>query len=215
MRIWPKTRSGPDKPGQIGLKCCPVWPGTADLGRPGWHFRLCPFLTGQTGQLTYVSIPHTGTEPAIVHRRPQLLASLEFHPQNYKQVLGSSWDGRPFGRNRYGPKIGGFAHFCGEAESPSNTMYVAWAEAYLRTKWHFDPYRRLARIDMGQRVGAAVPPFSRGAESPSNTMLRGPRPTSLPSGILIYPALWPQQIWGRKVQRGAVPLWVRGSWVPT
>ena len=24
----------------------------------------------------------------------------------FQQVLSSSWDGRPFGRNRYGPKIG-------------------------------------------------------------------------------------------------------------
>jgi len=30
------------------------------------------------------------------------------------------------------------------------------------------------------------------AGSPSNTMSRGPRPTSAPSGILIHPAVWPQ-----------------------
>jgi len=34
-------------------------------------------------------------------------------------------------------------------------------------------------------------PFG-GAGSPSNTMLPEPRPTSLPSGILIHPAVWPQ-----------------------
>jgi len=27
---------------------------------------------------------------------------------------------------------------------------------------------------------------------PSNTMWPGPRPTSLPSGILIHPTVWPQ-----------------------
>ena len=31
-----------------------------------------------------------------------------------------------------------------------------------------------------------------GAGSPSNTMWPGPRPTSLPSGILIHPTVWPQ-----------------------
>jgi len=31
-----------------------------------------------------------------------------------------------------------------------------------------------------------------GAGSPSNTMLLGPRPTSVPSGILIYETVWPQ-----------------------
>jgi len=35
------------------------------------------------------------------------------------------------------------------------------------------------------------------AGSPCNTMWpgAGPRPTSVPSGILIYSAVWPQQIW--------------------
>ena len=35
-------------------------------------------------------------------------------------------------------------------------------------------------------------------------MSPGPRPTSVPSGILIHPALWPQYI-GRKVGGAAVP----------
>jgi len=46
----------------------------------------------------------------------------------------------------------------------------------------------LATIGMGRNWrGAAV-----GAGSPSNTMWPGPRPTSLPSGILINPTVWPQ-----------------------
>jgi len=51
---------------------------------------------------------------------------------------------QPFGRNRYGPKIGG----CDS--------------------------------------------LGRGAGSPSNTMWRGPRPTCMPSFILIRPTVWPQ-----------------------
>jgi len=31
---------------------------------------------------------------------------------------------------------------------------VAWAEAYLHTKWHVNPSRRLATTDMGQKLGA-------------------------------------------------------------
>ena len=42
----------------------------------------------------------------------------------------------------------------------------------------------LATTDMDEKLG--------GAGSPSNTMSPGPRPTSLPSGILIHPAVWPQ-----------------------
>jgi len=41
---------------------------------------------------------------------------------------------------------------------------VAWAEAYLHTKWHLSPSRRLAATDIGQKLGA-VPLFGEGAGS--------------------------------------------------
>jgi len=62
-----------------------------------------------------------------------------------KQELSSCWDGRPFGHNRQGPKVG--RGCCGG--------------------WVF-------------------------SGSPSDTMWPGPKPTSLPSGILIHPTFWPQ-----------------------
>jgi len=34
--------------------------------------------------------------------------------------------------------------------------------------------------------------LGRGAVSPSNTVWPGPRPTCMPSFILIYPTVWPQ-----------------------
>jgi len=86
----------------------------------------------------------------------------------------------------------------GGAESPSGTLFVvAWAEAYLRTKWHLDPSNRLATIDIGRQVGELLCP-SGGAGSRSNTMWPGPRPTSGPSGILIHPAVLPQWTWAEK-----------------
>ena len=48
---------------------------------------------------------------------------------------------------------------------------------------------RLVTIDMGRKLGGCSP-LKRGGGSPSNTMWPGPRPTSLPSGILIHPAVW-------------------------
>ena len=54
---------------------------------------------------------------------------------------------------------------------------------------------RLARIDTGRKVGAAVPPFWRGAKSPSNAMWPGLRPTSISSGILIHPAVGHNRYW--------------------
>ena len=37
------------------------------------------------------------------------------------------------------------------------TAASADSEAYLRTKWHLDPSSRLVTIDMGRKLGAAVP----------------------------------------------------------
>jgi len=53
---------------------------------------------------------------------------------------------------------------------------------------------RLARIDMG-RKGGLLYHFQGGAGSPSNTMWPWLRPTSVPSALLIHPAVWPQQTW--------------------
>jgi len=54
---------------------------------------------------------------------------------------------------------------------------------------------RLAIIHMSQKLGVAVP-LSRGQlDPPSNTMPPRPMTISTPSGILIYPAIWPQHTW--------------------
>ena len=92
-----------------------------------------------------------------------------------------------------GRKLGRTLPFFGRgAGSPSSTM---WPRPRPTSKCHLDPSSRFATIDMGRKLGT-VPPFSGGgAESPSNTMSPGTRPIFLPSGILIHPAIWPQQIW--------------------
>jgi len=51
---------------------------------------------------------------------------------------------------------------------------------------------RLARTDMGRKVGRQLCPFPWRAGSPSNTMWPGSRPTSLPSGTLIHQTVWSQ-----------------------
>ena len=47
----------------------------------------------------------------------------------------------------------------------------------------------------GPKIGRGCAPFWGRAASPSNTKSPGPRPTSIPNGILIHAAIWPQQIW--------------------
>ena len=52
---------------------------------------------------------------------------------------------------------------------------------------------RLATVDMGRKVAMGCCGGSWVTTgSPSNTMWPGPRPTSLPSGILLHPTVWPQ-----------------------
>jgi len=49
----------------------------------------------------------------------------------------------------------------------------------------------MVAIDMGRKEGAAVP-LSWRAGSPCNTMWPRPKSTSVPSGVFIHPAVWPQ-----------------------
>jgi len=67
----------------------------------------------------------------------------------------------------------------------------------------------LAKIDFGRKGGGFSATFM--GELCSRLMSPGLRPTSLPSGILIYPVVWPQQTWAENW--GAVPVLGRGSWV--
>jgi len=48
------------------------------------------------------------------------------------------------------------------------------------------------------KIGGSDPPLlGGGARPPSTTKSPWPRPTSIPSGILIHPAIWPQHIWAK------------------
>jgi len=76
------------------------------------------------------------------------------------------------------------------AVSPSDT--VAWAEAYLRTKWHLDPSCHLATTYKPKLRGGALPLCGRGAVSPPNAVCSGPKPTSMPCFVLIHPTVWRQ-----------------------
>ena len=96
-----------------------------------------------------------------------------------------------------GRKLGAVPLWGRGAGSPSNTTRSPGlrAEAYLHAKYHLDPSSRLATINMGRKFGAPPPFWGRELGSPSNTKSSGPRPTSIPSDILIHAVIWPQQIW--------------------
>jgi len=85
---------------------------------------------------------------------------------------------------------------------------VAWADAYLRTKWHLDPSSRLATTHSPENLMLLFPLLGTGraAGSPSNTMSSGSRPTYIRSGSLIHPAVWPRHNGHGSKIRG-VPFW--------
>ena len=65
---------------------------------------------------------------------------------------------------------------------------VASTEAHRHAKCH---------NRHGPKFGGSAPFLGRGAGSLCNTKSPRSRPTSIPSGILIHPAIWPQQIWAK------------------
>ena len=65
------------------------------------------------------------------------------------------------------------------------------------------PFAR-GELALGRKQGAAVPLSGVGSWLPCNTMRPGPRPTFVPSGILIHPDVWPQQTWAEN-WRGLCP----------
>ena len=109
-------------------------------------------------------------------------------------------------------KLGrGLCPFCGrQAGSPSNTKSPGWGLRPCQVP--ASSIQPFSRNKHGPKIwgeGSALL-LGRGAGSSSNTNSPGLRPTSVPSGILMHPAVRPQQIWAKNW--GAVPLW--GSWVP-
>ena len=72
--------------------------------------------------------------------------------------------------------------------------------ATSRNERHFTLYKSSAVAEMGDRGhnrhgpkrGGAAVPLPAIAGNPSNTKWPGPTSTSVPSGVLIHPAVWPQ-----------------------
>ena len=99
---------------------------------------------------------------------------------------------------------------------PHLTQYgLAWAAVYLRTNWHLAPSSRLGRIDMGRKVReGGCAPLGGGELGPHLTQchLGLGHGVAIPSGILIHPAVWPQQSLSKNW--GLCPFWGGGTGSP-
>ena len=97
---------------------------------------------------------------------------------------------QPFGHNRNDRKLG--KRLCslfgeGRAGSHLTQSRLGWGLApYQVASWSMQPF---GRNRYGPKIGWGCAPLG----SPSNTMWPGPRPTCMPSFILIRPAVWPQR----------------------
>jgi len=78
--------------------------------------------------------------------------------------------------------------FCRAFSIRQSYMHESTVELFTRAqqllRWATVPKQSTPK-SVGE--GCCVPPFHGGAGSPSNTMSPGPRPTSVPCGILIHP----------------------------
>jgi len=72
--------------------------------------------------------------------------------------------------------------------------HMTITEVYLLTKWHLDPSRHLATIDMGQKLGTVPPFFGWGLVS-HLTQSPGPRTTSIPINDLLIARCWECNVW--------------------
>jgi len=108
-----------------------------------------------------------------------------------------------FSHNGHEPKTGGCAPFWGKLRPHlTHSRLRRGLPLYQVASWSIQPF---GHNKHGPKIGwGAVPYFLKGAGSPSNTKSPGLRTTSTPSGILVHPAVWPQQTLAENW--GAVPL---------
>jgi len=126
------------------------------------------------------------------------------------QVASSSI--QPFGHNRHEPKTGEAVHLLRGRAAATSSNTTSLGPRFTSTKWHLDPSSRLATTDIGRKQGRELCPLCwEGAGSPSNTKSPALRPTSVPSGILIHPTVWPQQKWAENWGGAPPPFLGRGA----
>ena len=111
----------------------------------------------------------------------------------------------------YGRKIGASVPFLeGRAGSPSSTMRPRPRPTFVSDIAIF-VLKRDAKLQLTNQGPRACQVPSSSIQSFGHNR-HGSRPTLVLSGILIHPAIWPQQIWAKN-WGGCAPFG-RGSWVP-
>jgi len=119
------------------------------------------------------------------NRKQRVLIFWRLWHLNKVQELSSCWDGK------VGRKVGDAAVPLSIWRAGSYLTQCRLGRGlppYQVTSWSIQPFGHSRRGP--KNWGCCTAPFRRRAGSPSNTMWPGPRPTCVPSGILIYLTVW-------------------------
>ena len=100
-------------------------------------------------------------------------------------------------------KLGPVPPFLGGAWFPSNNLACAEAISLPPCQVFLDPCNCLATIHQRRRQNRQTDRQDR--QDRHNSLWPGTRPTSILSGILIYPDVWRQRTWASFYGGGAVP----------
>jgi len=164
--LWPNGGWSKMQPGNI-VRCGPSFTPTGHSSLPQFSHHVC---YGQT--------PVRSNTIWLGHRHTSVPSGILIHPALFaQQTWVQNW--------------AGCAPFFGRGNWVPIQHNVAWAEVYLHAKCHLDPSSCLTTIDLRRKLGEAEPIF-RGAGSLSSIMWPEPRAISIPSGILMHTAVWPQ-----------------------
>jgi len=111
-------------------------------------------------------------------------------------VFNMKWNKNQFGDRKVVGQATVLAHWAqkvgGWLPTLPNKLRCQWLPPTDKSSAVAEMGDRLATTDIGWKVGGCCAPFRGGSCVPSNIMSPGLRPTSIPSGILIHPTVWPQ-----------------------
>ena len=137
---------------------------------------------------------------------------------NRVKILAATWkkssavaETGDCGHSRHGPKTGLLCPVRGWADLGPRQTQCGLGQGLLPYQVASSSIQPFGHNRHAPKTGGCAS-FRGKMWPPSNTTSPGPRFTSIPSGILIHPAIWPQQTCAENWE--AVPLWKRGSWVP-
>jgi len=106
------------------------------------------------------------------------------------------------GHKRHGPKRGGLLCPLSREELGPHLTQRGLGRGLLPYQVAASSFQLFGHNRHGPKIWWGLHLFSGGAGSHSNTKSPRPRPTSIPTGILVHPTVWPQRTWAENWEEG-------------